>query len=112
MSRGAEHRFYGRANPGPLACRNISFDHVRLQVDGSGAGAGCSFNNVYGQGDDVFPSSCVPPSALKLDDGGTPPPPVAGLDVQREASEAMEWAAEALRAAERARARAVSTPFG
>ena len=36
---------------------------------------------------------------------------VAALDVQREESEAMEWAAEALRAAERARARAVSTPF-
>ena len=36
---------------------------------------------------------------------------VAGLDVQREASEGMEWAAEALRVAERARARAVSTPF-
>lgn len=33
------------------------------------------------------------------------------LDVQRDASEGMEWAAEALRAAERARARAVSTPF-
>ena len=66
-------------NSGPLACRNISFDHVRLQVEGSGAGAGCSFNNVFGTGVDVFPSSCVPPPSalsLKLDDGGgTPPPP-------------------------------------
>ena len=50
-------------NPGPLACRGITFDDVNLQVAGSQAGAACSFSNVFGTGSDVHPASCVPPNA-------------------------------------------------
>jgi hypothetical protein len=50
-------------NPGPLACRGITFDSVNLQVDGSQSGAPCTFSNVFGTGTDVHPPSCVPPKS-------------------------------------------------
>jgi len=70
-------------NPGALACRDIRFERVNLSVAGSGAGADCSFRNVYGASADVYPSSCIPPperspagdqrlQSLKTDDDAPP----------------------------------------
>ena len=67
-------------NPGPLACRGITFDDVNLQVAGSQTGAACSFSNVFGTGTEVHPASCVPPKAepsqipIKADDLSSPTP--------------------------------------
>ena len=61
-------------NPGPLACRGITFDDINLQVESSQAGAACSFSNVFGTGTDVHPASCMPPKSeprkmiMKADD--------------------------------------------
>jgi len=45
-------------NSGNLACTNIKFEQVHLD-------AACSFENVYGSGVDVDPTSCTPPSSLE-----------------------------------------------
>lgn len=48
-------------NPGRLACHNILLDRVHMAIEGSKAGAQCSFRNVFGVGVDVSPKSCDPP---------------------------------------------------
>lgn len=51
---------YFSCNPDQLACQNISMENVQL-LDTAG-NQGCSFTNVFGQGRDVSPASCVPPT--------------------------------------------------
>ena len=46
-------------NPGPLACRGIDLVDVNL----TGVGTECVFENTFGEGTRTEPASCVPPKA-------------------------------------------------
>ena len=46
-------------NPGPLACRGIDLVDVNL----TGVGTECVFENTFGEGARTEPPSCVPPKA-------------------------------------------------
>ena len=51
---------YFACNPNELACQNISMENVSLL--NTAGHQGCSFTNVFGQGTNVSPTSCVPPT--------------------------------------------------
>lgn len=56
---------YFTCNPGQLACQNISMENVQLL--NTAGNQGCSFTNVFGQGIDVSPTSCIPPFKKVMD---------------------------------------------
>ena len=48
-------------NPGPLACRGIDLVDVNL----TGVGTECVFENTFGEGARTEPPSCVPPKPMR-----------------------------------------------
>ena len=51
---------YFTCNPGELACEKILMENVTLA--NTAGNVGCSFTNTFGNGADVIPKSCIPPT--------------------------------------------------
>jgi len=60
VSSGGLVAGYFTCNPGELACEKILMENVTLA--NTAGNVGCSFTNTFGNGADVIPKSCIPPT--------------------------------------------------